>query len=172
MELFANQGYYTTSINQIAKKAGIAKGLLYNYFESKEELLTGIIERGLNDLAGSFNKNHDDVLTDDEFVVFINEMFQTLENNRTYWLLLFSLILQPAVHSIVLPKYRELVEQFIGILEKYYESKEVINPKISALAFGAFMDGIGLNYLLNPEMFPAEAIKEYITNTYIKVRNI
>ena len=38
MKLFINQGYYATSISNVAKKAGISKGLLYNYYKGKEDL--------------------------------------------------------------------------------------------------------------------------------------
>ena len=31
LELFANNGFHNTSITQIAKKAGVSKGLMYNY---------------------------------------------------------------------------------------------------------------------------------------------
>ncbi len=27
---------------------------------------------------------------------------------------------------------------------------------MTALAFGAFMDGIGINFMMNPDMFPVE----------------
>ena len=43
LELFAENGFHATSISQIAKKAGISKGLTYNYFESKKELLDELI---------------------------------------------------------------------------------------------------------------------------------
>ncbi|HRW21852.1 MAG TPA: helix-turn-helix domain-containing protein, partial [Bacteroidales bacterium] len=39
MKLFASSGYHNTSISKIAKEAGISKGLIYNYFDSKEDLL-------------------------------------------------------------------------------------------------------------------------------------
>ena len=42
LELFATRGYHSTSISMIAKEADISKGLLYNYFESKEELLNSM----------------------------------------------------------------------------------------------------------------------------------
>ena len=44
LELFANQGYHKTSINQIAKTVGVSKSLIYNYFESKDHLLAHIID--------------------------------------------------------------------------------------------------------------------------------
>lgn len=37
-ELFAKNGYYNTTMPDIAKASGMSVGNLYNYFESKEEL--------------------------------------------------------------------------------------------------------------------------------------
>ena len=37
--VFAQEGYHASSVNKIADKANISKGLLYTYFESKEDLL-------------------------------------------------------------------------------------------------------------------------------------
>ena len=45
LELFGTVGYQSTSMSQIAEKAGVSKGLIYNYFESKEDLLKSMIDR-------------------------------------------------------------------------------------------------------------------------------
>ncbi|MBC7744177.1 MAG: TetR/AcrR family transcriptional regulator [Flavobacterium sp.] len=42
-ELFRKYGYHKTSVNEIAKKAKIAKATIYKYFESKEMLLQVIL---------------------------------------------------------------------------------------------------------------------------------
>ncbi len=39
LHVFAEEGYHSASISKLSKYAKISKGLLYNYFESKEELL-------------------------------------------------------------------------------------------------------------------------------------
>lgn len=44
-ELFIEKGYENTSIVNILEKVGIAKGTLYYYFKSKEEILDAIIDR-------------------------------------------------------------------------------------------------------------------------------
>jgi AcrR family transcriptional regulator len=41
-ELFARQGYETTTIRQIVTEARVTQGALYHWFSSKEELLTSI----------------------------------------------------------------------------------------------------------------------------------
>jgi AcrR family transcriptional regulator len=51
--LFAERGYRATRITDIARAAGVAKGLLYWYFPSKEALLTELAQdvlRGLREL--------------------------------------------------------------------------------------------------------------------------
>lgn len=42
-ELFRRYGYHKTSVNEIARKAGIAKATIYKYFDSKEVLLHTIL---------------------------------------------------------------------------------------------------------------------------------
>lgn len=39
VKLFSEQGYYTTTIQQIARQAGISTGLVYQYFRDKDDLL-------------------------------------------------------------------------------------------------------------------------------------
>ena len=46
LELFAENGFHATSMSQVAKKAGVSKGLAYNYFESKQDILDEIIKTG------------------------------------------------------------------------------------------------------------------------------
>ena len=43
LKVFAQEGYHASSVNKIADKANISKGLIYNYFESKEDLLNNIV---------------------------------------------------------------------------------------------------------------------------------
>ncbi len=42
-DLFRKYGYHKTSVNEIAKRAKIAKATIYKYFESKELLLQAIL---------------------------------------------------------------------------------------------------------------------------------
>jgi AcrR family transcriptional regulator len=55
--LFAAQGYANTSVQQIVDAAGVTKGAMYHYFESKDDLLFAIYERML-----SLQKSHLDDL--------------------------------------------------------------------------------------------------------------
>ncbi len=45
MHVFAAKGYHATSVNDVAQAAGLAKGTLYIYFESKDAMTTAIVDR-------------------------------------------------------------------------------------------------------------------------------
>lgn len=52
-ELFYNQGYNLTGINEIIDKAGIAKATLYSHFKSKEDLIQAYLDKKDNELLKS-----------------------------------------------------------------------------------------------------------------------
>ena len=52
---FAHHGFAKTTVEEIARAAGISKGLVYSYFDSKESLLEAVLDRALrewSDLIG------------------------------------------------------------------------------------------------------------------------
>jgi TetR/AcrR family transcriptional repressor of nem operon len=52
--LFLRQGYTATGIDEICAAAGITKGALFHYFESKEALGQAALERWMTDQMGAF----------------------------------------------------------------------------------------------------------------------
>jgi AcrR family transcriptional regulator len=48
LDLFSTQGYATTSVQQIVEAAGVTKGAMYHYFQSKDDLLFAIYDRMLS----------------------------------------------------------------------------------------------------------------------------
>jgi len=54
-ELFSTVGYWGSSISKIAKQAGISKGLMYNYFSSKEHLLQAVVGKIVDIIQDIFN---------------------------------------------------------------------------------------------------------------------
>lgn len=43
MAAFAENGYSATRVDDVARRAGVSKGLLYRYFETKEDLFKAVI---------------------------------------------------------------------------------------------------------------------------------
>jgi TetR/AcrR family fatty acid metabolism transcriptional regulator len=93
INLFAKQGVSATTIQDIADQAGIGKGTVYEYFTSKDELLTDIFTFILDDAKTSVEKEwkkQDNAL--DRLVVFFDSLlgyFESIPENFTQIVLLF-----------------------------------------------------------------------------------
>lgn len=44
LQVFARNGYRNTTLDEVAEAAGVTKGAIYHYFDTKESLLLGVIE--------------------------------------------------------------------------------------------------------------------------------
>ena len=55
--LFARKGYKGATIREIAREAGVAEGTIYNYFDSKHDLLISLPQRISWPLVSSFVKS-------------------------------------------------------------------------------------------------------------------
>jgi AcrR family transcriptional regulator len=56
VRVFARKGYHTSRVGDIAEEAGIAHGLLYHYFGSKEEVLETIFRENWSELIEAFRR--------------------------------------------------------------------------------------------------------------------
>lgn len=143
LEHFAAEGYHNTTINHIAKHAGISKGLMYNYFESKEELLAAIVERSMNEIARYFDPDRDGYLTEDEFELFVRRIFKIILEKRTFWRLFYQLLMQKDVRDMFLKSYRgpsdsamaiysgindQFLTFFIRVMTDYFTRKKDRKP--------------------------------------------
>jgi TetR/AcrR family transcriptional regulator, fatty acid metabolism regulator protein len=56
VRVFARSGYHTSRVGDIAEEAGVAHGLLYHYFSSKEEVLATLFRENWADLLDRFER--------------------------------------------------------------------------------------------------------------------
>jgi len=56
LRLFADKGFYHTTTKAISRKAGIAEGTLFNYFETKEDLALYFFERELDEVIAWYER--------------------------------------------------------------------------------------------------------------------
>lgn len=163
--LFAQKGMQDTSMNEIAERANISKGLIYNYFESKEALIREIVLKGLNTMMQFVDPNRDGVLTRNEMAYMVEEIFSILQQESQYWKLYFSLFSQPPVLQLISKELNEIIGHLIRILTAYFKEQGYEDPKAEAMFFSSMMDGIGMNYIYNKD-YPLEKVKDRILSMY------
>lgn len=105
LEHFASEGYHAVTITDLAKHAGISKGLMYNYFESKEALLRAIIQRSVSEVQNYFDTDRDGFLSGEEFEFFVRKLGVLLKQKRDFWRLLFQILMQGEVREQFLSSF-------------------------------------------------------------------
>ncbi len=166
LELIAQQGFSNITISKIASSAKISKGLMYNYFDSKEELILEIMMDGLKEFAKAFDPNKDGVLTDDELHFLIDETFRIIKSDFKFWRLYFMIMFQPEVYKLIEKDLMKLLQPFMSITYNYFKKKGFKDPETEVTFFGAMLDGICLNFVMNPKGFPLDGIKAKLHNMY------
>lgn len=74
LHLFVEKGFYETKISDIAKAVSMSTGLMFHYFESKEELLLELVKMGV---AGTETPNKmADIPPEVFFKEFLNQLFK------------------------------------------------------------------------------------------------
>ncbi|MBS4035123.1 MAG: TetR/AcrR family transcriptional regulator [Ignavibacterium sp.] len=168
LEVFAKQGYHSATVDAITKTAGISKGLMYNYFKSKEdvlqELMLGIMEALMCEYMPL---KSEEKFTEDDIINFINVGIDLVLEKPHYWKLYFSVALQPEVMSIVFGKMMEMGQPYMIAMNEYFRDKGVENPEVMMRYFSAVMDGIQFHCMLDPKTFPAEEVKKLLIGQFI-----
>lgn len=167
LELFAREGYHTTSMSKIAKAAGISKGLIYNYFDSKEGLLDAIVQQAMEIGQEAANRSYKEEIPEKVMRRLLDEFFSVVENDRQYWGFFFSLITQPGIMESIKEKMIDQIFESINqgtfVMEKLGSNK----PKIDSYIFGAVCDGIFFHTMAKLDEYPLEEIKERLSEIFI-----
>ncbi len=167
LELFGHNGYHSTSISKIAKEAGVSKGLIYNYFESKEDLLKKIIleaiETGEHIMEEAMSQSDDPFKQLQTLLVTSVEM---IKSNLHYWKLVTSLAFQgdvlTPIEDVITEKNKMAMELGIDLFTKTGAE----DPLKEALLFGASLDGMMMHYMHIGEDYPLEEMKDYMIEKF------
>lgn len=172
LEHFSQTGFHVTTISHIARHAGISKGLMYNYFKSKEELLAAILERSLSEIYSNFDTDRDGRLSNMEFESFIRKVFYVLRENRKFWKLIYRIMLQPGVYEDFLGTsdnsvkfsglpLKQFSENIMSMLIDYFKRKKEssgtdYDPVIEMFMFMNTVKGFALTFIMAEELYQGD----------------
>jgi len=117
LKLFAEKGFSDTSISAIAEEAGIGKGTIYWYFESKKDLFFSIVEQRGQDYFNKVLKLDNDSIESEQIIYkYIKYTIEFIDNNYDVAKML---ITNTEIINNEFKKMMELKQQeVISILEK------------------------------------------------------
>ncbi len=166
LELFAARGFHGTSVEAIARKAGVSKGLLYHYFAGKDEILKALIQQGLTAIGSVLNTVSEIEDPYQQIAILIERTFTILDKEEHFWRLYTGLLLQPDVWEDFKREGRQFFQQTLEQLEGMLRRIGIANPVVEARVFAALLDGISLHYMMDKETYPLEAVKNALIRKY------
>jgi AcrR family transcriptional regulator len=139
IKVIAEQGYHNTRISDIAKEAGVAYGLVYHYFGSKENIMAIILDEVTKKFSEKIDKiDHENIPTLEKLAKISDYMFDTyLANQEMIKLLIKEIIKEPNINKDKMIAER-ILDKICLIIENGKRKKEIysfIEPKILTLVF-------------------------------------
>ena len=165
-DLFIEKGIRDTSISDIVKRAGLAKGTFYLYFKDKYEVRDYLV---MKKAARIFEKaqqslNKTEIHTFEEKMIFlIDDILNQLNSNKV--LLRFISknlswgIFQNAVHNMPADKNNQNVEQYINQLLRESD-KEFRNPEMMLFMIVELVNSTAHNVILYQQPVSLLELKE------------
>jgi AcrR family transcriptional regulator len=165
LALFAAQGYEQTTVKQIAQSAGMAQGLLYNYFAGKEALLRAIFEQSMVDVGESFVAAAE-AAPGTRVEALLRSSFTIIRRNLAFWQLGYSVRTQPGVLASLGPAMAEWTSSILRTLEETLRAEGTPDAATQAAVLFALIDGIAQHYALDPEHYPLDLVAEAAIGLY------
>lgn len=174
LKVFAKHGYHASSMSEIAKEAGVSKGLTYHYFSSKEDLLVSIAEQRLQQYLPLLRGLNEIVDAEERLDFLINFIFDELVDKTDELRFYNALYLHAdGVRAIgkAMKKFQAQFDQQFLAEEKLLKDLGFPNPKLEAIFLRSTLQGISLEYILSSRDYPLQQMKEMLISRY-KIKRI
>ncbi len=172
LELFAEQGYKGTSITDIAKKAKVSKGLLYNYFSSKQELMEKVVGILLVEIESTMKVLDTTKDPFEKIQQLIDVMLDMMLENEKLWKLYSSFLMQPDVQEVAGKIFGNLFPEIFKEIENVFRKAKIKNAAKEAKLLGAILDGLGFHIMLMGKEYPIKAMRKFLKEKYSKTNLI
>ena len=166
LRLFAEKGYGNTSIASIARAAGVAQGLMYNYFESKEALLLGIMQKGFAGVEESMSVYEGKHSPKKALELHVEATIAQVSANKSFWKLFHSIKMQDQVQQFLEAEYAQAKLFIIKTLSANFKKLGYDKPADEAKLFFVMIDGLVVHHLMDAKTFPLHTIKKTIFQRY------
>lgn len=154
--VFAKKGFHGATVDEIAAAAGVAKGTVYLYYRSKQDVYWGALEHGITELHNQIRTRLAQEETPEKKVrEFIAIKVHYFEANREFFRIYFSELGSGFSHPAQMPRnFEEIYLQQASLLEaairqgiEHGEIRE-IRADTAAVAISDLIRGIIVQRLL------------------------
>ncbi len=157
-QLFAEQGFEHTSVNQICRNAGISKGAFYHHFCSKDELFLRLLDDWTEAIHIQINQRFDTSASIQEgFLLTPKSLSEIIDGSGNHLPLLFEFwqhsVKDPDLWVRAKLPLHQFKEHFLGLIQRGIINREIAvrDPELIANTILAFSFGIIASSMLDAQ---------------------
>ena len=174
VRVFARQGFHTCRVSDIADEAGVAYGLVYHYFQSKDEVLDTLFLERWNVLLDAIREiDSRDVHAREKLYAIASFIVDSYRHDPELMKVIIVEVTRAAnsFGAAHLGKITEAYDQIQGIVEQAQESGEfrsTVSAEFAAMAFYGAIEQVLTGWifgLLEQGDEAYDRAKEYVVET-------
>jgi AcrR family transcriptional regulator len=121
-KVFAEKGFHRATTRRIASEAGVAEGTIYNYFDSKGDLLIGIMMRlsAVEDIGGELTRALNENPRDFLLAIARHRMALIEQNYETLQAVLPEMLVNAKLRDQF---YQQFAQPLATLLEQYVQAR-------------------------------------------------
>ncbi len=173
---FSQKGYGRATTREIAARADLSEGTLYNYFNNKQDLLIGVVRTFADDVTQKIAAIEADNI-EDMMTQLLTDRFSSGRERRLFMLFLYEAPLNPDVQRYYV---QEAIYRIIDATEQRFReliasgAMRSVDPATAAQAISATIMGFGALYELGKhardkngrEPFSAKTMGQDVTDLF------
>ena len=179
LRVFSQNGYAATTLDDIAREAGVTRGAIYWHFSNKADLYNTLV----SEVSGRVSpiivvtlEEGDTVLgvLRQVFVRLLSYMEEDEEFCAVQELVLFKTAVTPEMEEGLRKKVQgiqQMVEMLTVVIERGIEAGEIrpdVKPRDAAVAMLGYQNGLTALWLLDPTLFSIKDRAEAMADIFIK----
>ena len=166
LAVFARRGYAAATVRDVAREAGVAQGLLYNYYRGKDALLAALFRRSMGDVQASFAAAAVDAPPAERLALLIRAAFAVVREHLAFWQLVYGVRQQPDVVAALGPDLHAWTDGVRATLEGHLRDVGHPDPGTQARVLFAAIDGVAQHFALAPADYPLDAVADRVVTTF------
>jgi len=169
MEIFIEKGYHASAIDDIAKRAGVSKGLMYNYYKGKEELLAEMVNVRIEEITQVMQAAAALPSPSEQLKHIIEGALSNAKQHPSIYKFYLHLQTQPEKDEL-LSRYSQMLndamaEQF-EVQCKIFDKFGIADSRMRSLLFSSTLHGTMLMMSTYPDGYPVEEMKDQIVRQF------
>ena len=167
VECITRHGYHNFSMQDVARTAGVSKGIIHYYFLNKDELMMSVLDEVAGDIERVIAAEMESISDPQrKLEVFIDVCFDVVRSTREYYQVNMDFWTQinqkEEVRQVIARHYDKFRESAAAVIREGIAANrfQKVDPKEYSSFMVAVIDGLSLQWLFDEQAFDYDNICE------------